>query len=829
MDYRFTDLVDIEAFRSMLKSFFEATGILHGLVDDQNNVISAIGWQQACTDFHRVHPCSNERCLASNRYLAEHAGREGYVGCRCENGLMDYATAIVVEGRQLATLYFGQLLHEPPDLEFFRRQAQECGFDEEAYLDAIRKVPVIPKERIEPIMAFYVQLAQMLARSGLDRLRQLQAEQRLAELNQDLAQRVAQRTAELASKNALLSGEIERRGRIEEALRNSQGQLQAILDLSPVGIGWSDEDDRIEYANQKFTELFGYTLADIPTLDAWYIRAYPDEGFRTGPLQRWRSEVAAARQANRPPPVLEAPIVCKDGSKRRVIVAASWVGNRRLVTFSDITERCLAEQRELARNAVLGLIATGASQAETLTALVHAMEAEGEGTIYSILLLDRDGRHLHTGAAPSLPGFYNQAIDGIEIGLGAGSCGTAAATLKRVVVADIQSDPYWAGYKELASRAQLASCWSEPILASDGRLLGTFAIYHRVPHTPDEREIQRLGEAANLASIAIEHHRVREELERQARTDFLTGLLNRRRFMELAEAEQARLLRYGEPFCLLMFDVDRFKAVNDRHGHKAGDRVLQEIAEVLRCNLREVDTAGRMGGEEFAVILPETTALDAQDAAERLRQAIAARPMPVESGESLNVTVSIGIAAAPAGVPADIEALLKQADQALYAAKNGGRNQVRLAYAPPDMGGAKDTVKLLKLSWHRAYECGQPVIDGQHRALFLQTNGLLASLGAGCPADRLVTAIEALLRAVQRHFQDEEAIFTEAGYPNAIHHAALHRHLMERANELARRFRSGNLATDDLLNFLIYELVAEHMLREDREFFPYLHGEPGPR
>lgn len=182
MNYRFTDLVDIEAFSLMLKSFYEATGVLHGLVDEQNNVISAIGWQEACADFHRVHPCARERCENSNRHLAANLPAEGYYGCKCQNGLMDYAAAIVVEGRQLATLYFGQVFHEPPDLEFFRRQAHEYDFDENAYLAAIRKVPVIPKERVDAIMAFYTQLAQMLACNGLDRLRLNQASDMLRQL-----------------------------------------------------------------------------------------------------------------------------------------------------------------------------------------------------------------------------------------------------------------------------------------------------------------------------------------------------------------------------------------------------------------------------------------------------------------------------------------------------------------------------------------------------------------------------------------------------------------------------------------------------------------------
>jgi len=182
MNYRFVDLVDLHALDEMLASFYRATGIMYGLVDDRNEVIGAIGWQQACTEFHRASPVALERCLETNRYLADHVQVGAYACCKCKNGLMDYAVAIDVEGKQLATLYFGQVLHEPPDLDFFRRQAQECGFDQEAYLAAIAKLPIVPKERVESIMAFYGQLAQMLARAGLERLRQRQLSDQLREL-----------------------------------------------------------------------------------------------------------------------------------------------------------------------------------------------------------------------------------------------------------------------------------------------------------------------------------------------------------------------------------------------------------------------------------------------------------------------------------------------------------------------------------------------------------------------------------------------------------------------------------------------------------------------
>lgn len=679
MKYRFTDLVDIEAFRNMLKSFYEATGILHGLVDADNNVISAIGWQEACTEFHRAFPISNQRCLESNRYLAENVGESGFIGCKCSNGLMDYASPIVIEGEKMATLYFGQVLHEPPDLEFFRRQAQECGFDEEAYLAAIRKVPVIPRERIEPIMDFFSRLAQMLARSGLDRLREREAEQKLAELNRDLARRVEERTTVIAKKNRQLADDIASRRRAEEELRERRAQLQAILDSSPIGIGWSRRG-KVEYVNRKFSEVFGYRLEEVPTVKRLYQKVFPQVFFRKGIVKRWTRQVMAAKESGDEPPPLESPLVCKDGRVRYGVLSVSWIDERTLVNFSDITDRWLAQRHDRSRNRILQMIAQGGSLDKTLEALVRSVEEDRPGMLCSILLLDKDGRHLHVGAAPSLPDFYNEAVEGLEIGEGIGSCGTAAFTRQRVVAADIQSHPYWAGIRDLAARAGVASCWSEPVFSSKERVLGTFAIYHRQPATPDDEDLHLIGQAANLASIAIEHHQSLGELERQAHIDYLTGLANRGRFMELAEAEQARAARYRNPFAVLLLDVDHFKSINDRHGHKAGDAVLKALGAILRKTLREVDIIGRIGGEEFAALLPETCAARAPEVAERIRRAIADSEMPGGNGEPLHVTVSIGVVAATEHA-GPIDKLLSQADTALYLAKNSGRNRVSVAKA----------------------------------------------------------------------------------------------------------------------------------------------------
>lgn len=163
------------------------------------------------------------------------------------------------------------------------------------------------------------------------------------------------------------------------------------------------------------------------------------------------------------------------------------------------------------------------------------------------------------------------------------------------------------------------------------------------------------------------------ELTRLATTDFLTGVWNRRRFMELGEAEVARVRRSGRSFGMAMMDVDHFKSVNDTHGHDAGDNVLRALAEACVDRLRNVDIVGRMGGEEFALILPETDPQGAMLTVERLREYLGGLAIPIDSG-TLNVTVSIGVTTVRD--PSDtIEGALKRADEALYKAKGSGRNR----------------------------------------------------------------------------------------------------------------------------------------------------------
>ncbi len=170
---------------------------------------------------------------------------------------------------------------------------------------------------------------------------------------------------------------------------------------------------------------------------------------------------------------------------------------------------------------------------------------------------------------------------------------------------------------------------------------------------------------------------LQEQLQHQARYDYLTGIPNRRYFMELAIQELARIQRYPQPLAFIMVDIDYFKRINDSHGHEAGDRVLREVAGAMRGQLREVDVLGRMGGEEFAIFLPQTNRQKAIEVADRLTKAIDGSSTVLEDGSVIHVTISIGVAVST-GYHDSLEALLGKADKGLYLAKQHGRNQFEL-------------------------------------------------------------------------------------------------------------------------------------------------------
>jgi two-component system cell cycle response regulator len=220
-------------------------------------------------------------------------------------------------------------------------------------------------------------------------------------------------------------------------------------------------------------------------------------------------------------------------------------------------------------------------------------------------------------------------------------------------------------------------------LKSSGTVIGVLDLFDRVDADAfDERDLATIRTFASQATVAIDNVLLHEEAQRLSITDGLTGLWNYRYFTMTIGKEIERSARFGRPLALLMLDLDRFKLVNDTHGHQRGDAVLVELAARVRGQVRDVDTVARYGGEEVVVILPETDEAGAVLAAERICDAVRRRPFGEPGEGEVEVTVSIGAAVFPAHGGSSTT-LLRRADEALYEAKDAGRNTWRLATAAP--------------------------------------------------------------------------------------------------------------------------------------------------
>ncbi|TRX02656.1 EAL domain-containing protein [Candidatus Methylobacter oryzae] len=299
-----------------------------------------------------------------------------------------------------------------------------------------------------------------------------------------------------------------------KSLRESEEHFRQLIQKSPVAIAIVNKQGGVDLLNDRFIESFGYTLNDTPTLEAWWPLAYPEQSYRDHVKEIWAAAMAKAIADGKEFTLTDFGVTCKDGTIRDIVFYNALVGERVLIFLDDITERKSVENKlrsrtdELAlQNHILQLINQGVDLAKILDELAHQIEALHPNMLCSILLLDEDNQHLRHGAAPSLPDFYNQAIDGLTIGDGIGSCGTAAYRGESVIISDVANHPYCQPYLDLARLAGLQACWSHPIKNNQGNVLGTFAVYHRQPTQPTETQIKLIAHYAGLAQLAIEKNR----------------------------------------------------------------------------------------------------------------------------------------------------------------------------------------------------------------------------------------------------------------------------------------------------------------------------------
>ena len=465
-----------------------------------------------------------------------------------------------------------------------------------------------------------------------------------------------------------ITTEVERRERI--------ALLTLVADRTNRAVVITDRHLRIVYTNAAFAGMFGYSLEEAKErpVNELLVGRHTDRRA----LARLRRQIGEESGG-------EEEILSYDKNGEEIWISANvktFRDRHRRVKYmfallTDITEtRQLRSLQQLIMNALADEIPI----TDIADQLCRRVEEMAPDVVSSILHIDAGGL-VHPLGGPSLPEDYSRALDGVAIGPDVGSCGSAAFYGKAVLAMDIDTDPRWQPYKTRPLEVGLRACWSTPIKAKDGRVIGTFAFYFRECRPPSRWHQRIVDACVHLGALAIERKEARAQIARLAYYDVLTGLPNRTHLRDLI-SEAIRACPAGKHVGLAFLDVDNFKDVNDTLGHSVGDELLVQFAQCLRAQIEPGDMLGRLGGDEFVIVLPNREAAEASLVASRITEALA---MPLRIGtRQVLMSASMGISMYPDNAT-DIDTLIQQADAAMYKAKRAGRSTYRFFSA--DMHG----------------------------------------------------------------------------------------------------------------------------------------------
>jgi len=466
--------------------------------------------------------------------------------------------------------------------------------------------------------------------------------------------------------------DVSERQRAEEALRDSEEWSRGMLEAATTGI-YLLQDGRFQYVNPLFEQISGYTLDELKGLYSLdYVHPEDREKVREKAIDVLKG------QSSLP---YEFRLIRKDSELIWVldrVASIQYKGKRSVLgTIMDVTERKKAEDEvRLYTGQLETLFNIGATVSQTLNLgeildsvldkVMEVMGVEASG----IFLLDEQTNKLLLRAHRGMPARLVRDLKALNVE--DGFIGKVAQSGKPLLMDDVSVDHRLARSK---ARGKFESFAAVPIIAKE-KIRGVMGVgSHRYREFPDW-EVRMLGTISNQIGMAIENAQLYEHALQLAFTDSLTGLYNRRYLMEQIEREFIRAERSKSPFSLIMVDLDGLKDINDSYGHHHGDAFLREVGRIIKVNTRASDVAARWGGDEFMLLATEADSASSSKIAERVRSQVGRYRMEID-GRKVGITISAGVVSYPAHA-LGISELIKNVDEAMYNAKRGGKNQLRV-------------------------------------------------------------------------------------------------------------------------------------------------------
>ncbi|HYD82154.1 MAG TPA: EAL domain-containing protein [Paucimonas sp.] len=500
--------------------------------------------------------------------------------------------------------------------------------------------------------------------------------------------------------------EIAERRRAQEALHQSEERYRTATEAALDAFITLNEENVIVFVNAAAERIFGYAPGEMIGRDLNMLLPPRLHVHRKGGLQDCfpGARKGSAWQG------IEIPCLHKDGHEIAMEISFGefdYYGKRFHTGIArDITERKRAESLREGQQRVLEMIALDRPLEESIASLLVCIEDQCKGMRGCVLLVEAE--RIVKGIAPSFDQTCLDAMASLDIG----PCtGPSAALYRRepVIAADVLADPLWEECREQVARMGVRACWSMPIFAGGGKLLGAFSMYCVEARGPSAGELKLIELAVRIAGLAIERKQYEAYIRHIAHHDPLTGLPNRLLLEDRMRQAIAQANRRHGRVALLFIDLDHFKHINDTLGHHIGDGLLQAVARRMECCLREGDSLARLGGDEFVICISDVNqSRDAAAVAHKIQDELA-RPFVVE-GNSLQVGSSIGIALYPLD-GGDVEEMMKAADTAMYEAKSKGRGNYQ--FFTPELNIASQQRMIVSNQLRQAFARGELAVHYQ--------------------------------------------------------------------------------------------------------------------